>query len=71
MWSRIFYLAGTLFPNPRIFFKKTLGRVLVEVLPSPKGCVPIIVGGHAIDTWPSQNTWWKSLYVGYCDSEIA
>lgn len=66
-------LRGTkiLFLNPNIFFKKVLGRILLKIIPSPKGVVQVKIGGYTIDTYPSRNDWWKSMYLGCCSVEIA
>jgi len=64
-YIKIFFL------NPKIFFKKFLGHILLKVVPSPKGFIRINIGGHFIDTLPSRNDWWKSMYLGYCGVETA
>ena len=59
------------FLNPRIFLKKAIGRILLEVIPSPKGEVETNIGEYVIKTLPSRNDWWKYMYLGYCGIEIA
>ena len=50
--------------------KKSLGHILMRIVPSPKNTASIHVGGNTIETLPSRNLWWKSMYIGYCGVEI-
>jgi hypothetical protein len=56
--------------NPRIFFKKTIGRMFLNIVPAPKGMVCVKFGEHYIETIPSRNDWWKSMYIKHCGVEI-
>lgn len=70
-FDRISRYANILFLNPRIFFEKAIGRILLEIIPSPEGEVQTNVGGYVIKTLPSRNDWWKEMHIGYCSIEIA
>lgn len=70
MLDRILCYIKIFFLNPKIFFKKTLGRILLEFIPSPKGIVQINIAGHIVETFPSRNEWWKTMYLGCCGVEI-
>ena len=70
MLCRIPYFTKVFFLNPKLLFKKVLGRILLEVIPSPKGAVQVNIGGYTIEMWPSQNDWWKYKYLGYAYIEI-
>lgn len=56
--------------NPKIFFKKVLRRILLIIIPSPKGVVQSKIGTHTIYTLPSRNNWWKSMWLGNLSEEI-
>ncbi|MBI5408624.1 MAG: FkbM family methyltransferase [Nitrospirae bacterium] len=58
------------FLNPDVFFKKAIWLILKRVTPLRKGVVQAQIGGYRLDTIPSRNYWWKSMYYGYCDVEI-
>lgn len=67
---RILHITEIFFLSRNTFFKKVLGRILLKLIPSPKGTAQIDVGEYTIDVWPSRNDWWKSMYLGYCDVGI-
>ncbi|MFC1816863.1 FkbM family methyltransferase [Thermodesulfobacteriota bacterium] len=69
--ERISVIARIFFLSPTLFLKKAIGRILLKIVPSPKGATTIHVGGYTIVTWPSRNDWWKLMYIGYCGVEIA
>ncbi len=71
MLCRIQYCFTVFFLNPMIFIRKVFGRILLRIVPSPNGIVQINIGGHIIDTLPSRNDWWKSMYLRCCSVEIA
>ncbi len=71
MLNRIPHFTEIFLLNPRLFLKKSYGRILLEVIRSPMGPVPVNIGGYIIETWPSRNDWWKSMYLGCCGIEIA
>jgi len=75
MWvwlGRAFRYANILILNPRIFFRKAIARIIMEIAPAPKaeGLVPAKIGSYTIDTLPSRNEFWKSIYFGCCGIEI-
>ncbi|MHB9154855.1 MAG: FkbM family methyltransferase [Endomicrobiales bacterium] len=63
-------IAELLFVNPAIFIKKLRGRMLLKLVHSPQGEVPLKIGDYTIMVLPSRNDWWKSMYVGCCGVEI-
>jgi len=71
MLGRISYYLKILFLNPKILVKKAFGHILLQVVPSPTGIAQVNIGGHTIDTLPSRNEWWKSMYLRCCGVEIA
>ena len=70
MISRIPYYTKIFFLSPKIFFKKGIARILLKVIPVPKGVVQTSIGGYTIDTLPSRNDWWESMYLRCLDIEI-
>jgi FkbM family methyltransferase len=70
MLDRILRYLKIFFLNPKVFVKKVFGRILLRIAPSPNGIVQVNIGGYAIDTLPSRNDWWKSMYLRCCGVEI-
>lgn len=71
MHHRIPYYAKLFFLNPYVFFQKIYVRILLKVMPCPKGVVPTNIGGYTIKVVPSRSSIEKSIFFGYYQAEIA
>lgn len=70
MLCRILYYLKILFLNPIVFIKMLFGSVLLRIVTSPNGVAQVSIGGYTIDTLPSRNYWWKSIFLRCCGVEI-
>jgi FkbM family methyltransferase len=68
--KRIPYYIDVFLQNPKIFFKKALGRIVLMASPPSDGVMQTNIGKYILDTFPSRNYWWRSMYFGYCGVEI-
>lgn len=57
--------------NPQLFLQKAFNRFRRQVSPTPLGMVPVKVGSHIIETYPTIHHSWKEIYLRTCDVEIS
>jgi len=68
--KRIHFYIEVLLLNPKVFFQKSLERILIIIVPVKKKAKAVKIGSHTIITYPYRNIWWKSIYLKFGGVEI-